>query len=1237
MKAVFSKNLFFFLAVFFILLAFFSWKGLTLQKSDQNEQAYINSVSRNLNKELDKVRKQSSALKKVIQRCDRPTFSRLLKSSAYPYFIYRNHYLYFWSDNSFIPKHELAGGPESVRFVTMRSGSYVVHRDLILKRGDIFEIYFFIPLSKEYSIENEYLQSHLNENIFSDKKVNLVGFPSGGASIYTSSGDYLFSMIFPPEGSYAGSPLLPVIFISATLGLIFLVIYVIRISRRLVKYRGAGTGLLFLFVSLGVTRLVMLVTGFPYLIHETDLFDSKYFASSAITPSLGDLVLNLLFLLIWAIFFSRYYYRTGFVRKIIKNRDRKLIGISFLLLILSFLVFYYVFHLLLVLFTHSQWEMDVTENIQFTLFRIFSLMVFGLLFSLFVIFSYIFSKLFLFIHKRHDNASWGILLLAVLTFSAFVYFVNALYLPILILVFLFFTVVLYFKFPKISFQPRYGSYFYLLFAGLACALSAAFASYQNHKETEALNKQKFASQLLVENDVLGEYLLSEALGLLNNDPFIQSRILNPFGSKELVEHKIKRVYLGDYFNKYDIKVHVFDAMGIAYSNDREFNYWPEVVAKYKIEQFKTEYPGIYLMYDAGKTGFKKYLVFSQLRKRGSIIGYILIELKQKRIIPHSVYPELLVDRRILQPWESENYSYAIFGKDEIRYTYGQFNYESDFKTRYLNNEKIYENGIVRKGFHHVALKSKDDRVVIVSSEESPFYRFFSNFSFFYIVLLVFILIFVIAWSYNLRFRKIDANFSTKIQIYLNLAFFVPLSIVTIATLSIISSSYRENLNESFVKKAEAVSNSINMSLESESIRPSKRQLERLLVEKSRFLDADINLYDNKGRLLFSNQPLIYEAGLLSGLINPEAYSTIRDHKKNIFMLSEQVGTFKYNSVYIAVKSFDSGYLLGILSIPFFSSKQEVEQQLAGVLTTILNIFISIFIIFLLISYLVSKLLTVPLDLITEKLRKTSLAEKNEPLEWESKDEIGLLVDEYNKMLVKLEESKDALSKSEKESAWREMAQQVAHEIKNPLTPMKLSIQHLQRAVKNQGENLQDMASRTLQLLLDQVNTLNEIATSFSVFAKMPIPKNEQFDFVKIISQISRLHKADSNISIQLELPASEVIVNGDRQLIGNILSNLVLNAVQAVPNTRKPDLKLKLSEKDDRAVFSLEDNGDGIPEDVQDKVFIPNFSTKYSGSGLGLAIAKRGVEHAGGRIWFETIQGQGTTFFIELPLIDNAH
>jgi signal transduction histidine kinase len=176
--------------------------------------------------------------------------------------------------------------------------------------------------------------------------------------------------------------------------------------------------------------------------------------------------------------------------------------------------------------------------------------------------------------------------------------------------------------------------------------------------------------------------------------------------------------------------------------------------------------------------------------------------------------------------------------------------------------------------------------------------------------------------------------------------------------------------------------------------------------------------------------------------------------------------------------------------------------------------------------------------------------------------------------------------------------------------------------------------RTFDSLLDQIDNLSDIATSFSDFAKMPMPKNETFEITAVINKAADLYADDQRISLSRQIASGPLMVIGDRQLIGRILTNLLINAIQSVPADRKPTIELRVYTYEESVRVELHDNGAGIPEAIQPKVFLPNFSTKRGGSGLGLAIAKRGVEHAGGNIWFETTEGVGTSFFISLPLVE---
>jgi nitrogen fixation/metabolism regulation signal transduction histidine kinase len=284
------------------------------------------------------------------------------------------------------------------------------------------------------------------------------------------------------------------------------------------------------------------------------------------------------------------------------------------------------------------------------------------------------------------------------------------------------------------------------------------------------------------------------------------------------------------------------------------------------------------------------------------------------------------------------------------------------------------------------------------------------------------------------------------------------------------------------------------------------------------------------------------------------------------------------------------------------------------------------------SYFVSRKLVYPLSIITNKLNKTSFSGYNEPIEWDSQDEIGRLVREYNTMISNLEESREALARNQRELAWREIAKHVAHEIKNPLTPMKLTLQQLQRRLIGGKPLPPGEISKPVNTLLHQVDVLRDIATSFSAFAKMPIPEMKPFNLGELVRKTVALHQNDCDITLIGD--SGDIEVTGDKKLMGRIITNIFLNAQQA-----RSDQPLKVSvsikESGRNMLISIADNGIGISEEIIDKIFLPGFSTKESGSGIGLAVAKHGIEQSGGQLWVESKTGEGTTFYIEIPLANS--
>ena len=237
------------------------------------------------------------------------------------------------------------------------------------------------------------------------------------------------------------------------------------------------------------------------------------------------------------------------------------------------------------------------------------------------------------------------------------------------------------------------------------------------------------------------------------------------------------------------------------------------------------------------------------------------------------------------------------------------------------------------------------------------------------------------------------------------------------------------------------------------------------------------------------------------------------------------------------------------------------------------------------------------------------------------------------MVAKLGESAEALAKTEREGAWREMARQVAHEIKNPLTPMKLSIQYLQKAIDNNSSNVKEMTANVARTLIEQIDHLSKIASDFSQFANIGNIKNEVFDLHDVIASITSLYEAIEGLNFTWRKVPQRIMVMMDRTQINRLFTNLLQNAIEASHERDEKLITIEEELEEDYILVSISDNGEGIPEATQEKIFTPNFTTKSSGTGLGLAMSKAIVEQARGGIWFETTEDEGTTFFIRLPIL----
>jgi nitrogen fixation/metabolism regulation signal transduction histidine kinase len=327
--------------------------------------------------------------------------------------------------------------------------------------------------------------------------------------------------------------------------------------------------------------------------------------------------------------------------------------------------------------------------------------------------------------------------------------------------------------------------------------------------------------------------------------------------------------------------------------------------------------------------------------------------------------------------------------------------------------------------------------------------------------------------------------------------------------------------------------------------------------------------------------------------------------------------------------------LAFLNLPYFVGNNELKSEISSLIVAVINAYL-LFVLFAIgVAVIISRRITRPLFLIQDRLAQIRIDKMNQKIGYKGNDEIGSLVKEYNRMVDEISESAEKLAKSEREMAWREMAKQIAHEIKNPLTPMKLSVQYLMKAWDNKQEDFDVFLKRVSSTLIEQIDQLHIIANEFSDFAKMPQAKRSKVDIVKkILNTVNLFEKSEPNIRFSTEVDENKRFIFADPDQMLSVLNNIFKNAVQSIPNDRDGIIKTTLKLVDLNIIIMVSDNGRGMNEEVKNKIFMPNFTTKSSGMGLGLAIVQNIVKNSGGKIWFETIENVGSTFYIQLPIYD---
>lgn len=1212
------------------------WAMHRFSNDVSDRELFTKVISERVKDELQVADETLQQLKQNIGRQKQvPLMSQVLSLGTHPLFVFENKELTHWSDYDFELDYQDIAHIKQEGSIEIKSGIFLVKRLLVQTTAQTeVDIVVLIPIYRNYSVDNNYVKNNLNPNIFGNTpadKVWVAITEEASNFVYGSKQNFMFSLLFddnyvPNVHAHRGEMYLIIS------GLVLLLVWVYKNTVFCLKHRRSLHGLVWLVCSLLSIRLCITLMRFPQDFESFVVFEQFAFVETKLAPSLGDLFLNVLFAFCVLWYCYLFMHHILHIKHVRAGRwwsfASRILAATWAAL--TFLAAYSIHYLIYLVYQNQLISLDFTSSLSFSLERTVAIGIFVLASMSYFFMCHCVSRLFvgLGLGDKFDTVVAFFAGLAV-TFVAFHTQVMATPLIAVLHAVFFFAFSLR-KLPRTVLNYSPVTLQYIFVSAVVSTIIGVYSIYDFEHQRKIQEKQDLGNQILTKNDPFGEFMLTDAIEKIKQDKFIINRFSSlPSNSMDVVLSKIQRIHLGSYFDRYDVLIHLYGSDNTPKEPFHGQSY-DSLLEKYSKAEYKTNEKNVYLVKDLASSQRRYYAFINLLNSDEDSVGKIVIELQLRRIFPNSVYPSLIIDKVSAPLIDKPDWSYAIFANNELLYSSGNFSYEPDFMNMFAT-EILSGNEIFVQDHRHLRVSGTDGRELVITSPGYPLKSSVFNAPFLFLPVFLLMLFSSLSYYFFVRRQKFKFSFTVRVQSYVNVGFIVPCAALSIIILSMIGSNNKENTQERFFREAENVAQNITQEVSDYvNNRSSNDKLQQVLAEIARYSQTDINLYGIDGRLVVASQSAIYNNNLLSKRINPSAYAQIKENNQNRAQEAESIGSLKFNSVYVSIKSFETGQLIGILSLPFFQSQKTNERQYLNVVAIIVNVFTWALILLLALSYFLSSHLTKPLTLITEKLRDLTLGKPNKPLDYNSSDEIGRLINEYNNMIIKLDASQTALAQKEKESAWREMAKQVAHEIKNPLTPMKLTLQHLQRIVEIDNET----TKRYFNTLLDQIDTLSDISSSFAAFAIMPIPKEEVFDVAKVLHQTVILYRSAEAKQINLNMPEGDFFVNADSKLMGRIFSNLIVNAIQAAkPNT--PLVIDIILETDDLKTVRIlfKDNGKGVSLDTQKKIFLPYFTTKTTGSGIGLAVAKRGIEHAKGQIWVESEEGEGSVFHIELPLV----
>ena len=1234
-----------------IFFSFYFFTSPSIQAERNSLQHYIQQQQ----KDFQTLLNDTAIMRRLVQQ--KLTVDQFEKLDQKPYGIFlfaetinNTPEFLFWNDHKILPPDPDFGLEDGEYFKELENGYYVYEKRTVHLENISSNVivYSMIPVLSQYEVKTSYLTDQFAHSDEAHKKIAIsdTGFP-----IKSINNQDLFYITKKQDTAPINSTLVVVLQL-ASLILIFSFLHFTADEIAYKKGTLAGVG--FLALALFISRALMYIFPDLFFFHQTPLFYVNIFGANNLLRTLGDLLINALFFCWLTVFAWRHISK-------VKQLPPYLVGNKLLIsgiVAISVLIWstFLLAHVVSTLVAHS--DISFYVNDFFTLdyntvvgFVVLAMISLGYYYLTRILFKIIFPAF------EKPVYVYFIVALAGLLYLTFVPSIDSFTFQLSVLLWLVVYTILGREHIVLNrFRANIAG---VLFWIIIFSASLAGIILKENLEKEWEQRKEFARNLVLDSSPSVFNILNIGIQYIDNRFLVNNlnRFADPLEHKFLRDSILKFSLSPGFAEDYKVQLYLFDSSNKGIYNEDSVSFF-ELNEIYTTRSNPTINPNIY-RHEKRQSEFT-YLTKRTIRDSSGLLGNLFIVSTPKRFKGEGFSFELLGQINEKTVNLTQKYDFAIYSGEKLD---SSSSYVFPFPT-VLMQEQIPGKGYSERSMAHfhqlwynagpvfigTDAKNGPDKIVVVIKKQDVIIEGITLFSYLFCSFLLMIgvlnIISVILKSGN-SWRALQSfwqlNIRSQIQgiiIFISVLSFIIIGIVTI---SFFIERYNRNNQEELTRISGVLVREIESNLpivaEADStlaefdIDSATLHMQNLVDRLASMNGVDINIYDLWGDIVFTSAPDVFDKNVLSTKMHPKAYYHLNRQQQEQYLQDENMSSLRFQSIYRAVRD-TSGETQMYFNIPFYTSEFELEEEISNFLVAIINLNAFVFLIAGTIAVVITNRITRSFSVIGSKMKAITLGSTNEEIEWKRNDEIGELIKQYNKMVRQLEQSAEALAKSEREGAWREMARQVAHEIKNPLTPMKLSIQYLQKAITNGQTNVKDLTTNVANTLIEQIDHLSKIAADFGRFANIGNPQLEVFDLHTVLASLKDLYSSNPKLQLRWNKIESELIVEADRTHMNRLFTNLLANAIDACSNQDYCQVETREERRGNNILVLVRDNGEGISPEMQPKIFTPNFTTKSSGTGLGLAICKSIVEQARGDIWFETAIDSGTTFYVLLPLAD---